>query len=196
MTDTKITVKIIPSLLASLSDQLSTCFIKRDAFIEHLIETETPHLAKEMAGKRQSNQARQYIAGELKRKGTTTVNVKIKQSTANCLNELVKETNMVRDAFINQIILLLTASPQLLALAEIPRSGPGGDLSTSPLSAMTELVGDPFFHYRQWAGDAGIYLEVFDWHFPFLACYLEDSRVPGTAAHKAEKDMFDNLVEL
>lgn len=209
MTDTKITVKIIPSLLESLSGQLSSCFVKRDAFIEHLIEVETPHLAKEMSGKRQSNAARRYISGELKRKAPKTVNVKIKSVTAHRLNTVIKDSNMVRDAFVNRIILLLTATPRLLSAIGLPETVTesirstnyiNADLPASPLAAMQELISDPFWYFRSWDkenGNRGIYLRELDEIFTFLSCYMEDYRVPGTKAFtefQDDQDVFDGLL--
>lgn len=203
MKDTKITVKVTPWNLKLLNTQLSDCCIKRDAFIENLIEIETPKLALEMADKRQSTAAKRYISGELKRKGPKVVNMKISQSTAQQLNEVVSQCNMVRDAFINRLIFLLTAPTEILTLVDLPgtiseamesTNYVNASLPTSPLAAIQEIVADPFFHFRAWLDEPGldgIYLRHLSDKLPYLACYMEDVNVPGTKEFLALKGDMD-----
>ena len=116
---------------------------------------------------------------------------------------------MVRDAFVNRIILLLTAPPPLLEVIGLPETVTeatrttnyvNADLPASPLAAMAELVADPFWHFRSWDkenGNLGLYLRDFNERFPFLACHMEDWQVPGTKAFKefqGDQDVFDGLL--
>lgn len=110
MNQTKMTVKIYEPLFKSFDDQMNRLCIKRDAFLNHMIKRETPNLAKELDGRRLSPSARRYISGSLKRMGTRTVNVVVDKETAEALNAVVDASNIVRDAFINRLIMFLRSS--------------------------------------------------------------------------------------
>ena len=103
MSQTKITVKIYEPLLRDFDRQLDKLFIKRDAFLNAMIQEEIRYLANDMEGKRLTLSAKRYIAGELKRMGTTPVNVVVDKATADALNSVVDSSNLVRDAFMNRL---------------------------------------------------------------------------------------------
>jgi hypothetical protein len=90
--------------LRDFDKQIDSLFIKRDAFLNCMIQEEIPHLARDLEGKRLSLKAKRYIAGELKRLGTVPVNVVVDKSTADTLNAIVDSSNIVRDAFINRLM--------------------------------------------------------------------------------------------
>lgn len=75
MGQTKITVKIYEPLLRDFDRQIDSLFLKRDAFLNHMIKGEVRHLANDMKDKQLSSRAKRYIAGELKRLGTVPVNI-------------------------------------------------------------------------------------------------------------------------
>ena len=120
MSQTKITVKIYEPLLRDFDRQIDKLFIKRDAFLNAMIKEEVQHLAREMEGKRLTPSAKRHIAGELKRMGTTQVNVVVDKATADALNGIVETSNLVRDAFMNRLIMLLRSSGALLSYLELP----------------------------------------------------------------------------
>src|SRR5690348_7679574 len=101
MSTTKMTVKVYSPLMEGFNKQVQSLYLMRDAFLDSIIRRETEYLAKELNGKRQSPAARAYVAGSLKRLGTTQVNLAVAQETADALNKVVADTNMVRDAFVN-----------------------------------------------------------------------------------------------
>ena len=115
MEETKITVKLYSALApTAVAGQLEGLFLKRDAFLNHMIRIETPRLAEEMEGFSVSPKARRYIAGELKRMGVVPINVVVDKDVAAALNDVVDHTNMVRDAFMNRLILFLRSSEAIL----------------------------------------------------------------------------------
>ena len=51
VTTTKITLKIRNDILDAFNRRLESCYLKRDAFLNYIIKTETRHLKVEMKGK-------------------------------------------------------------------------------------------------------------------------------------------------
>ena len=192
MSQTKITVKIYEPLLRSFDRQLDVHF-KRDAFLNRMIQGEVKHLADDLDGKRLSLRAKRYISGELKRMGTTSVNIVVDKSTADALGAVVEATNMVRDAFINRLIILLRSSKPILDYLELPAfvtdrafKASVDPMPTSPLKAIESVLADPMFYLRVAAEErhgVGLYLIDLPAKLDGFACYLDDARVPGTEAH-------------
>lgn len=194
METTKVTFKIYGPLLESFDQQLDRLCLKRDAFLNKVLKIEVPRLAKELQGKRQSNAARRFISGELKRLSPHPINVVVEKSVAEMLHETVEATNLVRDAFANRLLIFLRGSPVLLKYLGLPQTTrPSNfdelidDLSTGPLAAMEEILNDPMYFLRIAAEERfeeGLYeLELPEKLLGFT-CYLPDSCVPGTPAHQ------------
>jgi len=210
MNQTKITIKIYEPLLRDFDQQINKLFIKRDAFLNAMIQEEVKHLADDMEGKRLTPNAKRYIAGELKRLGTTPVNVVVDKSTADALNAVVEATNMVRDAFMNRLIMLLRSSAQLLNYLELPEfiTDSAFDsyvepMPTSPMKAIEAVHSDPLFYLRvacEERNKTGLYLMDLPVKLAGFACYLDDSQVPGTEAYaQSQRDtqaMLDELMSL
>lgn len=194
MSQTKITVKIFEPLLKDFERQIKALFIQRDAFLNSVIQEEIKHLARDMQGKKLSSKANRYISCELKRLGTHPVNIVVDQSTADALNAVVKETNIVRDAFFNRLILLLRSSTALLTYLDLPVFINGSEfetihvepMPTSPLQAMAAVRNDPLYYLREGAEERlklGLYLIDLPPKFVAFTCYLEDKEIPGTEAY-------------
>jgi hypothetical protein len=207
MNQTKITVKIYEPLLRDFDKQINMLFIKRDAFLNNMILVEVQHLAKDLEGKRLTLKAKRYIAGELKRLGTVTVNVVVDKSTAEALNAIVENTNIVRDAFINRLIMLLRSSKPVLDFLDLPQFVTGSafetsvdPMPTSPMKAIEAVHSDPLFYLRVAAEerfDTGLYLIDLPKKLVGFSCYLDESRIPGTESFaQAQRDeaMLDELL--
>lgn len=194
MNQTKMTVKIYEPLFKSFDDQMNRLCIKRDAFLNHMIKRETPNLAKELDGRRLSSSARRYISGSLKRMGTRTVNVVVDKETADALNAVVDASNIVRDAFINRLIMFLRSADTVLDYFGMPKFIVPSDfddwyepMPTSPIKAMEAVFMDPLYYLRIAAEerfDRGLYLLDMPEKFVGLSCYLDDSSVPGTKEYE------------
>ena len=203
MPTTKLTFKIHSLLMASFNKQLRELHIVRDGFLNDMIRVETRHLAEDMEGKRLSNEARSFVAGSLKRLGTTTVNVVVDQEVAKSLNDIVERHNLVRDAFLNRLIMFLRGSPALLNYLEIPQKVIGRNfdsivepMPTSPLKAIEEAQSDPLYYIRTSVRErdqTGLYLVPLPRQYLGFSCFLDDYLVPGT---KAKKDFDATLKEL
>lgn len=194
MSQTKITVKVFEPLLKDFERQIEALFIKRDAFLNSVIREEIKHLARDMQGKKLSSKANRYISGELKRLGTHPVNIVVDESTAKALNAVVKETNIVRDAFFNRLILLLRSSTTLLTYLDLPAFITGSEfetvhvypMPTSPLQTMAAVQNDPLYYLREGVEErlkTGLYLIDLSPEFVGFTCYMEDTEIPGTEAY-------------
>ncbi len=207
MATTKITAKVYKPLWTDFIRQTNTLFLKRDAFLNHMIRTEIPHLAREVKGKdKLSSKARRYIAGELKRMGSespVTVNIVVDQETADALKQVVDSANLVRDGFINRLLIWLRASDVLLQSFDIPKTLDGlnewNGMPVSPLKAMEAVRDDPLGYIRsqieteEWGG---LYTGYMPPPLTGLSCYLDDVHVPDTLAFKEnEREMADLLGE-
>lgn len=191
--DTKMTVKVHGLRMERFNQQVHSLHLVRDAFLDSMIHSETPRLAEDLAGKRQSPAARLHIARSLKRMGTVQVNLKVRKSTVEALDKVVAETNMVRDAFINRLILFLQSSDWLLKYLELPHAVTGSafrssvePMPTGPLNAIHALYADPLYYLRvaiEERYDTGLYLVALPPKLVGFSCYLEDKDVPGTASY-------------
>jgi len=201
--NTKVTVRVYDKLMDSFNRQADELYLKRDAFLNHIIRRETPLLAADLKGKRLSPPARKHIARSLKRLGTTTVNLVVEKATAEALNKVVEETNMVRDAFINRLIVFLRSSTYLMKFLDLPefitRSGFKSGIEhmpTSPMKAIEAVHGDPFYYLRtaiQQRYETGLYLIHFSPKLVGFECYLEDEYVPGTPSYEEEQKKADEV---
>lgn len=189
MNTTKITAKIHPDLWEKFSKQCDALFLKKGQFLDHMIRLETPHLARELIGKRLSNKARQFIAGELKRCAPVTVNIEVSKDTADSLNKVVAEHNIVRDAFINRLIVFIRGSDALLEQIGVANTLDSAQfrglegLHTSPLRAMEDVQTDPLYYIREQLAlddEEGVYLISLNTKHHWTECYLPDHLVPGT----------------
>ena len=196
MEQTKITMKISKPLLHKFNQQIDSVFIKRDALLNHILKIEVDKFAEELQGLTLSSKARRYISGELKRLDTTTINVVVDKAVAIKLNSVIKQCNLVRDAFANRLFMYMLSSDRLLKWLEIPLDVRGiisesnyvnAEMPTSPLQAVEFIFSDPFFYLRlaaeQWL-DSGLYLLELPDNFVGLTCYMEDKHVPGTVEHE------------
>ena len=196
MEKTKITMKIFTPLLQKFNKQIDSVFIKRDALLNHVLNTEVNYLAEELQGLVLSSKARRYISGQLKRLDTTTINVVVDKEMANKLNSVVKQSNLVRDAFANRLFMFMLSSDRLLEWLEIPLDLGNlnstsqytyEEIPTSPLRAVEFIFTDPFYYLRLAANerlDTGLYLLDLPDNFAGFTCYTEDKNIPGTPEHE------------
>lgn len=217
MSQTKITVKIYEPLLRAFDKQIEALFIKRDAFLNSVIQGELKHLARDMEGKKLSSKANRYISGELKKLGTKQVNIVVDHSTAESLKKIVDGTtnedgtkngdgaNIVRDAFFNRLIMFLRSSPDFLKHLDLPLFINGSEfesvinpMPTSPLQAMLEVQNDPLYYLREGAEErlkTGLYLIELPPKLVGFTCYMDDAQVPGTEAYKQSQMESEALLD-
>ena len=189
----RITVKVHEQLWDSFTKQADALFLKRDAFLNDVIRLEIPYLEKELQGKRSSPVARRYIANEFKKLRPIPVNIVLDEAVAMALDNVVKESNLFRDGFINRLIMWLRSRESLLNLCGIPINTNElkelESMPVSPLKAMEVVRDNPFYYIRNTLDEEGkgkgLYTVFLSKNLIGLSCYLDDENVPGTEAYKA-----------
>lgn len=194
---TKITVKLYTPMYLALDRQLAAASLRRDAFLNRMINQEISHLREDLKGRRLSNEANRHIAMRLKRLGgkdtppLKQVSIAVQHETAEALRAVVDEHNLVRDAFLNRLIALLRGSDKLLDALGLPKNtdacrsyGVEG-VHTSPMHAISELLADPLYYLRIACKEqygCGLYLLEFPEQYIGLTCYIDDEELPGRRA--------------
>lgn len=198
---TKLTARIYGPAFERLNKCLIEAHIKRDAFLDRVIAQEIPHLREDLKGLRLSDEARRYIAQEHGRLGARDtrlkqVSIALRPKTADELNSAVEAHNLVRDAFLSRLVVLLAPLPQTLkklGFADRVSSSSelgAADAATSPLESILETMADPFHYFRSQLKkekECGLYLLNFSVLHVGFSCYMHDREVPGTEAFEAQR---------
>ncbi len=195
--NTKISVGVVTTLFHDWQAQLEECFMKRDAFLEHILRCEMEHLRADLAGKRNSEEAKAYISHALHRLGGARTlaikprSFKISKATADALRAIEHEHNLVRDALFNRLIVLMRGRRGLLRALDLPETVPwnsdsGSVLHVGPLPNLLEVLSDPLYNLRaecHRVHGCGVHALDLPRDLVGLSLYLDDMHVPGTAAH-------------
>lgn len=206
---TKMTFKVHTRLWASFLTQVAGLPVSRDRFLSQVIGRETPRLSDAMGGRRLSSKASGHVSASLQRWGCTTVNITVDKSVASALQAVVKETNMVRDAFFNRMLIFLRSTDAILKALDLPKEEDRtvgreyGPLNkpTSPMATLQQTFDDPLW-YLQMASEERHGLSLYLIDFPGsnsygLACWLDDTEVPNTRAYRKHRkelaEMFSYL---
>ena len=151
---------------------------------------------------------RLYISRQIKRLELKTINVVVEKEVSEELKKIINQTNMVRDAFANRLILFLLSPDQLLKHFELPFETNDYSLSssegmpTSPLKGIEAILYDPFYYLRtayEVEYGEGFYLsglQGLNEKLIGLSCYLSDKYVPGTAEYETEDEGMRFLLDL
>jgi hypothetical protein len=210
MEKTKVTFKIFSGRYKELANQLDGLFIKRDAFLEHLLLIEMPHLKEALDGKVNSSFIRAHINKAMdKKRRTTSLTVALRTSTAQKLRSILDEHYVSRDAFINRIILfMLMNEAQLNALGIAPLASDAEKrvnfvdaIPTSPFPALKYIIEDPLFLARESLNLSGENMYLMDLSplepqrrfdiNAMTACYL-----PETYLTESKSEQDDDLMSL
>lgn len=212
----KIMVRAWPVVLDDLDKRVEAVCLRRDAFLERVISREVEFLSKEVRIPN-SDAARRCIEDNLNLLDCRSVNLTLTEPTVTRMEEVCREKNIPRDAFINRVLLCLVAPPSVLDVIFHVRElkeevleeweTPGLSSLWSPLRTMAEFVEDPFWFVRACMGVARKQPENEDMTFYQsyipdklfgekirgtlgLNVYLPDGQVPG---HPAERALLDDL---
>ena len=203
MTTSQISFRVKPKIWQDFTDEANALFINRGPFLAHMLSVELPHLQEELMGLKLSLRAKRHISGALKKVVplSPNVNIEVPTETADLLRTLVKEHNLVRDAFFYRLLVLLRGSDALLKYLEIPRYATDRglnafleDMPSSPLKAMAAVRDNPLFymrHHVEHVHGCGLYRVGLP--FAEMHCYIEDEHVKGTRAHKRLAKLFELL---
>lgn len=154
---TKILVSLWKVLYDGLAKRVEASCMRRDAFLAAVIATEIVHLEKEIQ-KPNSAEAKACISDYLKRLPRRPLTIKLATETAEKLDEICEKKNIVRDAFINRLVLCLLAPRDLInviysteeCLSEVVSQygRPGEEHHWQALRLIPELVSNPFWFVR------------------------------------------------
>jgi hypothetical protein len=197
---TKLTARFFAPMYADFDRQMADALLRRDAFLDRVIANEIKNVSNDLVGLMLSPKANSYIAGRLKAMGgkdappLKQVSIAVRPSTADALRALTEEHNLVRDALINWIVVLLRSSDKLLDWLELPKrvnrwtASGTEDMPTSPIRAIEETQWDPFYYLRSACLErhgCGLYALPLPPQLHGMACYLPDGQVPHTTAFEA-----------
>lgn len=185
----KISFMAPPGLWQSFKEQTDGLCINRAPFLSQMIETELSYLKEDLAGRVLSTPTKRYIAGMLKRQGAKSVNIEITERAASNLNQIVKDHNLVRDAFLCRLIIFLRGRNALLKWLEIPKSVNGlwtgatlDSMSVSPMQAIEQVYADPLYYIRHAVKEThgcGLYEVALPREIDWAACYLDEQDLPS-----------------
>jgi len=209
--------------------QFASLPLSRDAFLSDLIHAECHHLENELKGKPAlSSKANRHISAQLNRKinkglenqgweGVKQINLLLDKETADRLNGIVADKNLVRDAFINRLFLFLAAPPNMFKWFDEPVKDDFDfsrldrdqlyeleNFSVSPIEYVSQALRTPFYWLRksfELAGVAnneeGLYLVRLPEKYTGFTVYMEDIEVPGTKENENHKvEMAEFLKDL
>lgn len=111
---TKISAKIWRQTIDKLEMKLDAACLRRDAYLSRVLAVELPHLEREICLSN-SPDANRFVASRLELLGERKlVTFSLQSDVADRLNEICEQKLIVRDAFLNRLLLLLAASPTLI----------------------------------------------------------------------------------
>lgn len=206
MPKTAISFNVPPKLWGAFKKQTDELFLSRAPFLDYMVANELPHLRTELDGLQLSLRAKRHIAGAMKRTGPVSVNIDVRPETAEALREATQAHNLVRDAFMARLLILLRSTDAFLLHLEVPRiaSSRGTDayleeMPASPLKAMEAVRDDPLFyvrHHVEAIHESGIYRVPLPRQLDWAACYLPDEDIPGTAAYRRQQKLGNELLAM
>lgn len=203
MSKVSISFSVPPKRWDAFKQRAHALFLNLGPFLDHMLSVELPHVQADLKGLRLSLRARRYISGAMKKQVplSPNVNFEVRQETADLLRTVVKEHNLVRDAFFCRLLVFLASSDKLLNYLEVPLyatdrglRGLLEEMPASPLKAMETIRDSPLFYVREHVQNihgCGLYRVALP--FPELHCYIEDDFVPGTRANRRLAKLWDSL---
>lgn len=197
-TKQKVSFQIAVVLLELLNNQLKEIPISRDLFFSNLLKKECEFLAISLKGKRLTDEVKIHIAERLRgmERGTKPVSMVIDSTVVSRLNEIVAESNIVRDAFINRLIYLLVRAEKLTGKDVIgfDEDEPIPFIPSNPLQWIKQVSSDPLCYVRDsFRNDT--YLGQLSGVLVGLTCYAEDlSDLPGTGEYEKRMKELENSI--
>lgn len=206
MSKTAISFNVPPKLWESFKAQTDGLFLSRAPFLDYMVASELRHLRAELDGLKLSLRAKRHIAGAMKKQGPLSVNIEVRPETAQALRDATKSHNLVRDAFMTRLLIFLRSTDALLKYLDVPTvaTSRGTDsyleeMPSSPLKAMEAVRDHPLAyvrHYVEHVWKLGIYRVPLPRQLDWAACYLADEDIPGTAAHRRQQKLGNELLAM
>jgi len=106
----KIAVQVWQPVIEKLDKKIELGCLRRDAYIGKVLGIELTRLDEEIT-QANSQEARDFISSKLKHLNRKVVTFTLRADLVDRLDEVCVNKNMVRDAVLNRILLMLTATP-------------------------------------------------------------------------------------
>lgn len=174
----QINVRLAVKLNEKFAEIAEGVFLRRDAFLGHVLREEAVSATEELGGLVNSPAARKLIASSLEEYERTSSTIALPDDVISSINTLCTRHNLVRDALFNRILFLLTSAPRTFVLvfgfpeevlnviAEESIEGKNGEIIHygfdwprpsslklfSPVQLARDLLGSPFAVWREMVG--------------------------------------------
>lgn len=110
----KISTKVWEPILNKLDKKLDAACLKRDAYLSKVLTVELAHLDSELVFPN-SPEAHKFVSDRLERlKPRKAVSLSLDEDVVNRLNDVCGKKNVVRDAFLNRLLLILAFAPDTI----------------------------------------------------------------------------------
>lgn len=143
---TKVLVNVYEPLIIIMKRKFDAACLKRDAYLDRALRCEANFLRNEVTTPN-SDKAKNYITDNLKSLRLKPLNLLLSMETVELINEVCKEKNIPRDAFINRVFLLLIASDTVLKVLFDDESMKIGE--SHDLDFVNEYIGDERGFYNR-----------------------------------------------
>lgn len=107
----KISVRIWRPVIDKLDQKLEAACLRRDAYLNRLLEVELPRLDAEVSMPN-SLGAQAFVAASLDQLDRKLVSLTLRPDLVEQLNDICQRKRIVRDAFFNRLFFLLAAKPE------------------------------------------------------------------------------------
>ena len=109
MSKASISFTVPEALWRSFSNQTNALFLNKGPFLAHMLSIELPRLRDDVEDFKLSLRAKRLIGGALKKVAPLAPNVNIEMPvhTAELLRAVVRDHNLMRDAFFCRLLVLL-----------------------------------------------------------------------------------------
>ncbi len=171
---TRITVQIGTKIVSAVHEKLASMHIKRDAYLNDLLKGEIEELAKEIQF-RNTDEVRRALAGRIAE--STKVTLELDEDVSRRIDEVLRERNIARDAFLTRVYLFLFAPVAVLDVLGVGFEA-NPPVASESLNAAAELLNDPFFPIRT-ANSNQLYSLVIgnsDKHLRTLNCAVSEEK--------------------
>lgn len=109
----KISIKVWVPVSEKLEKKIDDACLRRDAFLNKLLEVELPHLASEISLSN-SPDAQRFVETQLGQLELKPMSLALRPDIVESVNDICAQKRIVRDALFNRIFLLLAASPKTI----------------------------------------------------------------------------------
>lgn len=205
-TSQRTTFKVWTPLAKSLEKKMDQAFLRRDAYFNNLIKIELHYLENETQQRSNSREVKDYLQNMLKTLDLTMVSMTLDVSVIQKLNSLCATSNIIRDAFINRLILYTVADSNLIDLIffedsdwrnRILKKESFHLIDPFDVFSPMRIQQNPFENIRlalqiEGAVDQSFYTRIFNGSFPSkninltgLNCLFDDEYLPKTQSEVA-----------